>query len=136
MQLGNTHTHKRTPNTGIQESTRARVPLSHESEKTLEAKFRKACETRGWMAIKLLAQLHRGLPDRLILAEYGITFFAEIKTTGKKPTRLQKHCHELLRKLGFQVFVIDTTESLEMALALMDRAVIAERIRREEFGEL
>jgi hypothetical protein len=88
------------------------------------------------MALKLLSQLHRGLPDRLILAEYGIAFFAEIKTTGKKPTRLQKHCHELLRKLGFRVFVIDTTDSLEMALALMDRAVIAERIRREELGEL
>jgi hypothetical protein len=87
------------------------------------------------MALKLLSQLHRGLPDRLILAEYGIAFFAEIKTTGKKPTRLQKHCHELLRKLGFQVFIIDTTDSLEMALALMDRAVIAERIKREEFGD-
>ena len=107
-----------------------------ESEKVLEARLRKEVESRGWMALKLLSQLHRGLPDRLILAEYGITFFAEIKTTGKKPTRLQKHCHELLRRLGFRVFVIDTTESLEMALALMTRAVIAERIRLEEFGEL
>ena len=118
----------------------SRVRASHtvtgESEKVLEARLRKECESHGWMALKLLSQLHRGLPDRLILAEYGIAFFAEIKTTGKKPTGLQKHCHELLRKLGFQVFVIDTTDSLEMALALMDRAVIAERIKREEFGEL
>lgn len=136
MRLGSKDTYTCPPNTGIHESTRARVPLSRESEKDLEAKLRKEVESHGWMALKLLSQLHRGLPDRLILAEYGITFFAEIKTTGKKPTRLQKHCHELLRKLGFQVFVIDTTESLEMALALMDRAVIAERIRREEFGEL
>ena len=88
------------------------------------------------MALKLLSQLHRGLPDRLVLAEFGLAFFAEIKTMGKKPTRLQKHCHEALRKLGFQVFVIDSTESLEMALALINRAVIAERIRREESGEL
>jgi hypothetical protein len=88
------------------------------------------------MALKLLPQMHRGLPDRLVLAEFGITFFAEIKTTGKKPTILQMHCHETLRQLGFQVFVIDSSESLEMALALMDRTVIAERIRREEWGEL
>ena len=136
MQLGTTHTYTPLPNTGIQECTRARVPRPKESEKVLEAQFRKECESHGWMALKLLSQLHRGLPDRLILAEYGIAFFAEIKTTGKKPTGLQKHCHELLRKLGFQVFVIDSTDSLETALALMDRAVIAERIRREELGEL
>lgn len=136
MQLGTTHTYTPLPNTGIQECTRARVPRPKESEKDLEAKFRRECESHGWMALKLLPQMHRGLPDRLVLAEFGITFFAEIKTTGKKPTILQLHCHETLRKLGFQVFVIDSSESLEMALALMDRAVIAERIRREEFGEL
>lgn len=133
MQLGRHTSHIYAPNTGVGESTRARVTLSQESEKVLEAKLRKEVESHGWMALKLLSQLHRGLPDRLILAEFGITFFAEIKTTGKKPTRLQKHCHELLRKQGFQVFVIDTTDSLEMALALMNRAVIAERIKREEF---
>ncbi len=133
MQLGRHTSHIYAPNTGVGESTRARVPLSRESEKVLEAKLRKEVESHGWLALKLLSQLHRGLPDRLILTEYGIAFFAEIKTTGKKPTKLQKHCHELLRKLGFQVFVIDTTDRLEMALALMDRAVIAERIKREEF---
>lgn len=117
--------------------TRARASIvPQESEKALEARLRKEVESHGWLALKLLSQLHRGLPDRLILAEYGLAFFAEIKSTGKKPTRLQKHCHEALRRLGFQVFIIDTTDSLETALALMNRAVIAERIRREEFGEL
>ena len=141
MQLGNIHTHDSVPNHVYTQCTREVLSHCHrhkeaESEKALEARLRKEVESHGWMALKLLSQLHRGLPDRLILAEYGIAFFAEIKTTGKKPTRLQKHCHELLRKLGFQVFIIDTTESLEMALALMDRAVIAERIKREEWDEL
>ena len=134
MQLGSTHTHRCAPNTRIQESTRARVTRPVESEKTLEAKFRKEVESHGWMALKLLSQLHRGLPDRLVLAEYGLTFFAEIKTTGEKPTRLQKHCHQQLRELGFEVYVIDSTASLEKAVALILRAVIAERIRREELG--
>ena len=137
MQLGSTDTYTRPPKRAYRKSlARASHIVTGESEKVLEVKLRKEVESHGWMALKLLSQLHRGLPDRLILAEYGITFFAEIKTTGKKPTRLQKHCHELLRKLGFQVFVIDSTDSLEMALALMNRAVIAERIRREELGEL
>lgn len=114
----------------------ARENRPKESEKALEARLRKEVESHGWMALKLLSQLHRGLPDRLVLADYGLAFFAEIKSTGKKPTGLQKHCHEALRRLGFQVFIIDSMESLETALALMDRAVIAERIRRDEFGEL
>ena len=134
MQLGSTHTHRCAPNTGIQEGTRARVPRPVESEKALEAKFRKEVESHGWMALKLLSQLHRGLPDRLVLAEYGLTFFAEIKTTGEKPTKLQKHCHARLRELGFEVYVIDSTASLEKAVSLILRAVIAERIRREELG--
>jgi len=136
MELGNTSTQERTPNRVCIESLARASHIVTESEKTLEAKFRKACERNGWMAIKLSAQLHRGLPDRMVLAPFGLTFFAEIKTTGKKPTDLQKHCHEQLRNLGFQVFVIDSTTSLEQAVALIDRAVIAERIRRDEWGEL
>lgn len=137
MQLGNTHTQERTPNRVNKQKIRARVsPIVPESEKTLEAKFRKACEDKGWMAVKLLSQLHRGLPDRMVLAPFGLTFFAEIKTTGKRPTKLQKHCHAQLRELGFDVYVIDSTTSLEQAVALIDRAVIAERIRRDEWGEL
>jgi len=136
MELGNIDTYTHMPNHACIESLARASHIVTESEKTLEAKFRKACESRGWMAIKLLAQLHRGLPDRLVLAPFGLAFFAEIKTTGKKPIKLQKHCHAQLRKLGFQVFIIDSTTSLEQAVALMDRAVIAERIRREELGDL
>ena len=115
------------------------VPLSRsvrkaESEKTLEAKFRKEIEALGGMALKLLSQLHRGLPDRLVLMPGGLAFFAEIKTTGKRPTGLQKRCHAQLREMGFDVYVIDSTESMEKAVALINRAVIARRILKEELG--
>ena len=136
MELGSTHTYTRVPKRTYIESLARASHIVTESEKTLEARLRTECTRRGWTALKLLSQLHRGLPDRVILVPFGMTFFAEIKTTGKKPTKLQKHCHEQLRELGFKVFVIDSTESLETAVALMDRAVIAERIRREELGEL
>lgn len=96
-----------------------------ESEKTLEARLRKEVEKRGGMALKLSAQLHRGLPDRLILLPGGRMYFAEIKTTGKKPTKLQIHCHEMLRALGFEVFVIDSTASLEEALTTISFGQLA-----------
>ena len=130
---------KCTPNAPNQAYHYARegiVPLSRsakkpESEKTLEAKLRKAVESRGGMALKLLSQLHRGLPDRLILMPCGLTYFAEIKTTGKKPTKLQLRCHRQLRELTFPVFIIDSTASLEEALAAIDSEVhVAKLVER------
>ena len=93
--------------------TRAREDFVTESEKALEAELRERCKALGWMCIKLTSQYQRGLPDRLILMPGGRVCFAEIKTTGKKPTALQKVTHERLRALGYRVEVVDTTESLD-----------------------
>lgn len=100
--------------------TRARVTLSHESEKTLEARLRKEIEKRGGMAIKLMSQLHRGLPDRMIIMPQGCIYFVELKSTGEKPTGLQTHCHNQLRNLGHTVYVIDTTQRLQDFLFILD----------------
>ena len=75
--------------------------------------MRERCKALGWMCIKLTSQYQRGLPDRLILMPGGCVCFAEIKTTGKKPTALQRVTHERLRALGYRVEVVDTTESLD-----------------------
>ena len=93
--------------------TRAREGLVTKSEKVLEAELRERCKALGWMCIKLTSQYQRGLPDRLILMPGGRVCFAEIKTTGKKPTALQRVTHERLRALGYRVEVVDTTESLD-----------------------
>ena len=93
--------------------TRAREGIVSASEKVLEAELRERCKTLGWMCIKLTSQYQRGLPDRLILMPGGRVCFAEIKTTGKKPTALQRVTHERLRALGYRVEVVDTTESLD-----------------------
>lgn len=93
--------------------TRAREGFVTESEKALEAELRERCKALGWMCIKLTSQYQRGLPDRLILMPGSRVCFAEIKTTGKKPTALQRVTHERLRALGYRVEVVDTTESLD-----------------------
>ena len=93
--------------------TRAHEGFVTESEKALEAELRERCKALGWMCIKLTSQYQRGLPDRLILMPGGRVCFVEIKTTGKKPTALQRVTHERLRALGYRVEVVDTTESLD-----------------------
>lgn len=88
------------------------------SEKDLEHTFsEKLNQTKKVWVIKLLSAFVKGLPDRMILCRGGYVGFAEIKTTGKKPTKIQTYIHEKLRALGFKVFVIDDLKSLDSAIS-------------------
>lgn len=88
------------------------------SEKDLERTFsEKLNRTKKVWVIKLLSTFIKGLPDRMILCLGGYVGFAEIKTTGKKPTKIQTYIHEKLRALGFTVFVIDDLESRDNAIS-------------------
>lgn len=94
------------------------------SEKDLERTFSgKLNRTKKVWVIKLLSTFIKGLPDRMILCRGGYVGFAEIKTTGKKPTRIQTYIHEKLRALGFKVFVIDDLESRDAAISFFLRNV-------------
>lgn len=90
-----------------------------ESEKFLERKLAKAVKDNGGISFKLLSQHHRGLPDRMNLFPGGNIFFAEIKTTGKKATRLQLVTHQIFRELGFNVYLIDSSEGIKRCLKEM-----------------
>lgn len=83
-----------------------------ESEKALEAKLRDRVKAAGGLALKVSSQHYTGLPDRMVLMPGGRITFAEMKTTGQKPTKVQQSRHEELRSLGFEVFVLDTTEGI------------------------
>lgn len=82
------------------------------NEKLIEKKLREKVKSLGGIALKLYSAYHTGLPDRLILMPGGRASFAEIKTTGKKPTMLQEKAIAELRALGFEAEVIDSQEAL------------------------
>lgn len=87
------------------------------SEKDLERTFSERLNrTKKVWVIKLLSTFVKGLPDRMVICQGGYVGFAEIKTTGKKPTKTQTYIHEKLRALGFTVFVIDDLESRDSAI--------------------
>lgn len=87
------------------------------SEKDLERTFSEHLNrTKKVWVIKLLSTFVKGLPDRMVICQGGYVGFAEIKTTGKKPTKIQSCIHEKLRALGFTVFVIDDSESRDRAI--------------------
>lgn len=83
-----------------------------ESEKVLEAKLGTLLKREGGWSIKLSAMHLIGIPDRLCLLPGGKMFFVEMKTTGEKPTKIQRHVHRRLREMGFDVEVLDTTEKI------------------------
>ena len=94
------------------------------SEKDLERTFSERLNrTKKVWVIKLLSTFVKGLPDRMVICQGGYVGFAEIKTTGKKPTKIQTYIHEKLRALGFKVFVIDDLESRDAAISFFLRNV-------------
>ena len=94
-----------------------------ESEKTLEARLVREIEARGGMALKYTSQFHRGIPDRICLLPGSTTIFVELKSSGKKPTKLQEYAMKKLVEMGHAVIVIDNTNDLEWLLEFIDNTL-------------
>ena len=87
---------------------------SIESEKKLEHSLKNSVEVKlKGLCLKLLSAHITGLPDRLCLFPGGRILFVELKTTDKKPRKIQTFVHNKLRGLGFRVEVVDTSEQIE-----------------------
>ena len=87
-----------------------------ESEKKLERKLKNRVEKMGGWCIKLLSTHISGLPDRMCLLPKGVIFFVELKTTKQKARKIQLIIHDKIRKLGFEVYVVDTSEGINETL--------------------
>lgn len=83
------------------------------NEKLVERKLTKLVKQNGGLSLKFTSPGFDGVPDRLLLFPGGRAVFAEIKTTGKRPRPLQLHRHEMLRSMGFKVFVVDDIDQID-----------------------
>jgi hypothetical protein len=92
-----------------------------ESEKKIESYLRKSVEGLGGLALKLPSVHFIGLPDRVCLLPGGSLFFAELKTTKKKPTKIQIKVHEKIKALGFNLYVIDSSAQIDAILKEYER---------------
>ena len=82
------------------------------SERDLERKFVRTVKEAGGIALKFVSPGFDGMPDRIVLMPGGRIGFVEVKGTGKKPRPLQTSRHNLLRRLGFRVYVLDSEEQI------------------------
>lgn len=85
-------------------------------EKTIEMQLVKTVKQMGGKAVKFMSPGLDGMPDRLVLLPNGKMAFAEVKAPGKKPRALQLARHEMLRRLGFKVYVLDSTIKIQEIL--------------------
>ena len=109
--------------------------ITTESEKALEAKLVEKVKEMGGLALKFTSQFHRGIPDRIVLLPYHTFAFVELKTTGRKPEPLQVHAIMNLEKMGYHVFIIDSTESLNYFLAKMQTRIDRLRERSQNYSD-
>ena len=82
-------------------------------ESFIEEKLTKAVRHNGGVCWKFTSPGTAGVPDRIILMPEGRIAFVEVKAPGEKPRPLQLSRHRLLRRLGFQVYVLDTLEDID-----------------------
>ena len=79
-------------------------------EREVERALIRAVKRAGGKCLKFVSPGCAGVPDRIYLLPGGRVFFAEVKQPGGKPRPLQEKRHSELRKLGFEVYVIDSEE--------------------------
>ena len=82
-------------------------------EKVIEQKLTKAVRQNDGVCWKFTSPGTAGVPDRIILMPKGQIAFVEVKAPGEKPRPLQLSRHRLLRRLGFQVYVLDALEDID-----------------------
>ena len=88
-------------------------------EKVIEQKLVRAVKRAGGLALKFVSPGFDGMPDRLVILPKGYIAFVEVKAPGLKPRLLQVKRHELLRRLGCKVVVLNDERQISELLDKM-----------------
>ncbi len=81
-------------------------------ERDIEGRLVHAAKEHGGISPKFISPGFDGMPDRIVMLPGKRIGFVEVKTKGKVPRPLQKKRHEMLRALGFPVFVLDDPDQI------------------------
>jgi hypothetical protein len=73
----------------------------------------------------------RGIPD-FICTVRGVFFAIETKTTGKKPTALQRVEIDAMRRQGWTVWVVDSTDTLAEVQTYINNEITGARFNERD----
>ncbi|MFK7695390.1 VRR-NUC domain-containing protein [Paenibacillus sp. HJGM_3] len=96
------------------ESSLRRWPMR---ESTLERRLVRLVEELGGEAPKWVSPGNRGVPDRIVILPGGRTIYVEMKAPGKPLEPLQVRWARILRRLGHEVYKIDSNEDIDRFIA-------------------
>lgn len=89
-------------------------------ESKLQKQVIKLLEKSGWYVLKVVSSNKPGHPDITAFNEGGETIFIELKSKGKKTTKLQDYRIAELKRRQFKCFIIDDLATFKYAMALHD----------------
>ncbi|MCS4487517.1 VRR-NUC domain-containing protein [Streptococcus sciuri] len=81
-------------------------------EKVVERKLVSEVKKRGGICPKWVSPSFDGVPDRLVFLPNGKFGMVEVKAPSKKPRKLQESRHKMFKRLGFDVYVLDSVEKI------------------------
>jgi Holliday junction resolvase len=84
-------------------------------EKDLERKVVEYCRAKGILTYKFTSPAHRGVPDRVMIAN-GKVLFLELKREGQRPTALQYREIMKIKQAGGKAAWADTYGAAVMAI--------------------
>ena len=95
------------------------------TEKNITAGIMRYLKAHGAWAVKLHGGPFQqaGLPDILCILD-GVVMFFEVKTPTGKPTMIQTHCHEQIRKAGGRVAIVRSVADVQLLVNCPDNADI------------
>jgi Holliday junction resolvase len=84
--------------------------VKKQQEKTLQPKIIKYLENNGYYVVKTIKLNKSGLPDIFAFKD-GNTVMIEVKSEGKKPSKIQDFRIREVQGYGVKAFYCDTYES-------------------------
>lgn len=87
------------------------------SEKSIEKYLVEQAEANGLLCLKYSNPNMVGYPDRLLVLPGGSVVWVELKSKGRKPTKIQQMRIAGLRNSGHYVWVIDNRKSIDELFA-------------------
>lgn len=97
----------------MKQNIRLIVKHAEVSEKEIEKYLCERVKAAGGVCLKYSNPGVTGYPDRVVLLPGGVTFWVELKSKGRKPTKLQQIRIESLRKMCHEVYVADSKEKID-----------------------
>lgn len=94
------------------------------SEKAIEAYLRRRVEAEGGICLKYSNPNQVGYPDRAVLLPGGMTLWVELKSTGEKPSKLQRERFREMEGIGHSVAVLDSKEAVDRFMDVVIAAVL------------